>query len=211
MKILVVCAHLDDEMFGFGGSLFKLSLNNEVRVLTMCKGRNENDMHSREKTHDFIMNQLGVEYQTLDYIDLSLPEITQPVISDHISDTINEFRPDIVFSTSENDIHRDHVVVAHATKVVCRPMSSTPVKELYQFSVPASSQWNFSPVVYNTGIDITEFIDQKLTWCELYTTEIKQDPTHPNSIEGIKTFNKYIGNIFGFEYGESCQLIYKKF
>jgi LmbE family N-acetylglucosaminyl deacetylase len=211
MKILVVCAHMDDEMFGFGGSLFKLSINNEVRVITLCHGRiNDDGQNERTSTYFDIMSELGVSCDVHPYFDLSLDKIDFVELNSLIGNEVKFFRPDIVFSNSDSDIHRDHVIVADATKVACRPMSGCSVKELYQFAVPASSQWGFNQDNYNVCFDITNYIDQKLEWCGRYNTEIKNDDTHPNSLNGIRTFNGYVGNIFGFKYGELCKLVYKR-
>ena len=211
MKILVVCAHMDDEMFGFGGSIFKFSREHEVKVLTLCHGRYESDdQKDRISTYFKIMFELGIDCDICSYFDLSLDKQDFIEITDIIDKEIKEYKPDVVFSNSETDIHQDHVIIANSTKVVCRPMNNSSVKELYQFAVPASSQWGFNVSDYNVCIDITDYIDQKLEWCSWYKTEIKSDDTHPCSINGIRNFNGHVGNTFGYKYGELCRLVYKR-
>ena len=209
MKILVVCAHLDDETFGLGGTLFKLSRNNDIQMITLCCGRKETDSVPREHHFNNIITKLGIISEVYGYPDLSLDLVNFQDIVSVIQSKVDKFKPDVVYSSCEDDLHRDHQVVAEATKLACRPLNDCSVKELYQFIVPGTSYWNFNHTNYNVAYDITSYFDQKKLWCSGYLTEIK-DGISPNSIDGIETFNKHVGNMFGFKYAELCKLVYKR-
>lgn len=210
MKKLVVCAHLDDEMFGLGGSIIRWrKYNDDVRIIVMCHGRTVDDGAPRKETFKHIMSELSVDYEIYSFDDLTLDSHFSEVVA-VIQKEVDTYQPTQVYSTSETDLHRDHQIVGEATKLACRPMSGCSVRELFQFYIPGASDWSFNETLYNVAHDISEEITTKLTFCGMYTTEIKDNDTHPGSIDGIESINKTQGNRFGLKFAELMRLVYKR-
>lgn len=211
MRRLIICAHLDDETFGLGGSLLKWSKSNDddIRVIVMCKGRTEKDSVPRLETFSNAMTAYYADHKVYDFNDLGLTDNLREVTLT-IEEEIRTFRPDVVYSTSEGDLHRDHQIVGEATKLACRPTIDCSVKELYQYYIPCASEWNFEAQNFNVAEDITVELEAKLILCETYSTEIKPSNTSPASVDGIKSVNRFFGTKFGYGYAETMKLIYKR-
>ena len=213
MRTLVIATHLDDESFGIGGTLIKMTQTpgHVTRVICLCTGRLSNDGISRKKAFEENMQVLGCDYKIYDYQDLTLDQVKYTELVKLIQDEVDTFKPTRVFTNSEMDLHRDHKVIAEATKLACRPMKKCSVVELYQFQIPGSSQWAFDNHHFNVAFDITDFIDQKLEMCSRYITEVKESDSYsPCSLEGIRSYSLTNGSTFGFQYAELARLVYKK-
>lgn len=213
MKTLVICAHLDDESFGLGGKIIEMTNNGpeDVRVITLCRGRSSIDGEKRLHAFTSIMEELKCQFKVHDYKDLTLDSANFIDLVAVIQHEIDSFRPQRVFSTSENDLHRDHRVIAEATKLACRPLGKCSVKELYQFKIPGASDWSFSPSCFNVAFDISPFIEKKIEFCSRYKSEIKQDGfPGPGTLEGLKLACKADGHLYGLHFAELCRLVYKR-
>lgn len=162
-RILLIVAHLDDETFGMGGTLTNLCLSNnyEVKVVSLCQGRNEENAIERKSAFKNIAENLGFEFKIYNFFDLELEMVLLKRITEIINNEINLFKPDTIFTVSEDDIHQDHKIVSHATKIACRPNRSN-IKELYEFKIPGCEP--FSKTYYDTVYNIgdTHLIKQNL-------------------------------------------------
>jgi len=205
MKTLIVVAHLDDAEIGMGGAL--ALLKGEIKVVVLCKGRAKADRVAREKAFTKNMLSLGFSYKIYEAEDLTLEDFFNGVTYT-IQNEVDSFRPDIVYTNSDTDMHRDHKTVAESVKLVCRPRKECSVKELYSFPVTGSNEWNFTPRLFNVCVDITETIEKKLEMCSEYSTEIKSGGI--GSLDGIREYHKHIGNIFGYQYAEEFSLVFKR-
>jgi LmbE family N-acetylglucosaminyl deacetylase len=170
MRTLIVVAHLDDETIGMGGSLLKMCKSNplNIRILVLCKGRDEKNSSSRLQAFAKIQNELKCQIVVEDFYDMELDGVHLKEITKIIEGEMNDHSPDIVFTVSENDLHQDHQLVSKATKIACRPERSS-VKELYEFEIPGCQPFNST--YYDTTVDITAVLFEKIRLCKLYDTE----------------------------------------
>lgn len=186
-KILFVLAHLDDETFGFGGSLQRLAKNNDIYFCFLCKGRNEEN--SKERVKSFINNMKAYNISTNkfylgDSYDMEIDNILLKDLTDIISNEINSIKPNIVITNSSNDLHQDHIKVSHATKIVSRENKNNEfLKELYELKIPNCEPYNKS--YYDTRITLSraEF-KNKIDMCQVYSTE---NMPHIESFEYLRT------------------------
>jgi len=144
MKIVFILAHPDDESFGPGGTIAKLSQDNEVHVFSLCNGaRPGNEQVSTQRVQSFYSacNLLGAKGTIHNVPDLTL---TYPTAVNRIEVIVKQSNPDVVYTHNLSDVNMDHRVVAEACIVACRPKPSSTVKKLYFTEVPASTGWAFS-------------------------------------------------------------------
>jgi LmbE family N-acetylglucosaminyl deacetylase len=134
------------------------------------------------------------KFDTLPLIDLTR------IVSKHIE----RVQPEIVYTHFNHDLNWDHKLTSEATLWACRPCYGCPVKEVYLWETPSSTEWSpkttpFAPTIYR---DITAFLDKKVEALQCYTGELRPYP-HPRSPEGIKIVAQYRGLEAGLKAAEA--------
>lgn len=120
---------------------------------------------------------------------------------------VERIRPAVVFTHSPCDLNVDHRRLGEATVVACRPKPSHPVKELYFYEVPSSTEWAtpgmLPPFTPQAFLDITNYLEVKeKVLQEAYNTEMRET-SHPRSISGVYALNSWRGASSGFEVAEA--------
>jgi len=169
MKILVVVAHLDDETFGIGGSLLKWKDTHDIKIISLCHGRDNENTIKRKDAFKKVQSKLGCQARVYHYRDLYLDTERLGTLTQIIENEIKEFCPDIVITNSENDIHQDHKITSHAVRIAARPNRNNNIKELLEFQIPGSEP--FSSTYFETIVDISDVILDKNEMCMYYETE----------------------------------------
>lgn len=213
MKILFIFAHPDDESYGPGGTICKLSKNHEVMVVSLCDGSrpgNEQVSITRSETFRNVCNMFGAKTKMYQYKDARL-EFDETLRT--IEKLVEQEKPDIVYTHSMSDLHKDHRIVAECCLVACRPKKDGIIKELYFCEMPASTDWSFGKIndVFRANIyeDISEFIQTKEYALSLYDTETYSFPD-ARSVESMLNRSKLRGSQAGFCHAEAFELIYSK-
>lgn len=205
MNILFLIAHPDDEAYGPYGTIAKLAKDHKVTVFCVCNGeRPGNEQVSANRIFAFKANceQLGIAWKIQNNADCSL-EYTATLAN--VEGIIDYYKPDIVYTHSDRDLHKDHKLLAEAVLVACRSKPESNVKELYFFELPQFAQSkSFEPTVYK---DITEYIDIKKQALARYVTEIYKFPD-ARSVEAVETLAKTRGYAIGTQYAEAFQLVF---
>lgn len=213
-NILIITAHLDDVEIGMGGTCAKLCENNNVTLVVMCKGNRpkmehvaaEREQATRQTVSDFGIKNLIIH----GYNDVYLDTIPQIEIANHVSDAIETYKPHVVYTHNCDDIHKDHRVVASATRVATRMRQDSTVNELYEFQIAGSSEWSFNPTIFNVFSSITEdHHKKKQIAISRYTTEIRTSPD-PVSLDSIDIREQYIGSLCGRSRAEAFKQVFKR-
>ncbi len=169
-RTLIVVAHLDDETFGIGGTIAQMCLRdpNSVKIKVLCSGRD--DLNGRSRTGAFleIQRMLGFKWSLHGYLDMELEMVPLKEVTKLIEYEIETFMPQRVITLSENDIHQDHKIVSHATKIAARP-ARTSVEEIYEFKTPGCEP--YSSTFFDTVNSVKNAIPMKRWMFEQYTTE----------------------------------------
>jgi LmbE family N-acetylglucosaminyl deacetylase len=211
MKILFLLAHPDDEAFGPAGTVKKLANDNEVILASLCNGRRPGADVERLRCDGFKQSAdiLGATSQIWNNDDCSL-EFRD--VSKQVDTIIQHHQPDVVYTHSKNDIHRDHRMIAESCLVACRPKVNSSVNALYFSEVVPSTAWGmnefgtFTPNVYS---DITNVIDIKQKVLEIYSTEIYEYPD-ARSIQNVLNVASVRGSQVGVQYAEAFQLVFSR-
>lgn len=223
-KVLVVAAHPDDEVLGCGGIISKhASHKDDVQCVFMTNGvaartshadGNDDDLQQkieeRQKAAENAKEILGVSHNHyLDFPDNKMDVVALLDVVKSIEFLIEKIQPDIIYTHFAFDLNIDHRITAQAVMTACRPQSNHPVKEIYSFEVPSSTEWAqgiaglpFDPDVY---VDVSNaFFDNKISALEAYSKEMREEP-HSRSFAAIKSLASWRGQSSGVYYAEALK------
>ena len=214
-KILIVCAHPDDETLGMGGTIALHSKRKDkVYVLILsegesARGKKSSKILQRQRQAKSACALLGVKkIKFLNYADQKLDLVALSELSKKIESVVKEWNPDIVYTHFSNDINQDHRQVYEATSIAVRPLPKSKISQFIVFETPSSTEWgskkkSFSP---NLFIDITKVISKKLQAFNKYKNEVMPYP-HPRSKKSITNRARFWGNVVGIEFAESFMIV----
>jgi LmbE family N-acetylglucosaminyl deacetylase len=222
MTTLVVAAHPDDEVLGCGGTMARLIREgNDIYIAILGEG-----MTSRYQQRDQA-NQSEVEAlrsqsrQVAEFLgakDLFLFDLpdnrfdTVPLLDviKKVEELIERLQPQVVYTHHSGDLNIDHSIVHRATLTATRPVQRCPVKAVYAYEVPSSTDWayqQFQSYFYpNVFVDISSTLKKKIEAMALYDSETQPFP-HPRSDEAVAAIAQRWGSAAGFEAAEAFQLI----
>ena len=219
-RVLVIVAHSDDESFGCGGLIKKLSLKkNIVKVISFTNGissrKNQkiNEIKERKKSAINASKVLGFKWLAqYDYPDNELDKVSLLKIIQIIEGYKKKFKPHIVITHNFSDLNIDHRKIAEGTLTAFRPEPNEILEKFLTFEIPSATDFrvlknkkNFIP---NYFVNIEKFFATKIKAINCYKKELKPYP-HSRSILGIKNLNKLRGNQSGLKYSEAFEIIRK--
>ncbi len=151
MRVLVFCAHADDEVIGMGGTLRSFAAEGAaIRLVMFSEGaegyatpeEKKTISRTRDKETKAVCRLLGIqEYVNLHGLDWSLPVNNAAYRS--VIGQIREFQPDVIFTHAELD-YSDHIAVSRVTRegwfhaaLACAVEKDPlwPMVPLYEFEV----------------------------------------------------------------------------
>ncbi|MEG0075285.1 MAG: PIG-L deacetylase family protein [Eubacterium sp.] len=218
MKILIIAAHPDDEVYGMGGTIAKLNrAGNEIYVLIVTEGcstqyvGNKDIILKKQKEAQIAGEILGIKAVMFSNLpDMKLDTVSHVAVNQVIEDAIRKIKPAIVYTHHRGDVNKDHRIVYESTMVAVRPIYTQCVKKILCYAVPSSSEWNadlvettFHPTVFE---EIDPFYGLKQRAIESYGTEIRAFP-HPRSLKYVDIFDRAMGLKVGLKRSEGFQLI----
>ena len=219
-KILIIVAHTDDESFGCGGLIKKMSLNkNKISAISFTNGvgarSNNRDKEIKKRKLSSITASKILGFSWLaqyDYPDNQLDSISLLEIIQVIEKHKKQFKPHVVITHNFSDLNIDHRKIAEATLTAFRPEPNEKLEQLLTFEVPSATDFrilknkkNFIP---NYFVNIDKFLNAKIKAIKSYKGEVKPYP-HSRSITGLKNLNKIRGNQSGLKYAEAFEIIRK--
>jgi LmbE family N-acetylglucosaminyl deacetylase len=222
MKVLIIAAHPDDEVLGCGGTIARLTKEgHEAYCLFLGEGVTSRYSHQETEAKDEL-KQLKVKAEqtakTLGIKEMFFKDLpdnrfdTVPLLDvvKMVETLINKLQPDTIYTHHGGDLNIDHRIVHQAVLTATRPLKGCPVKEIYAFEVPSSTDWAFQqlePVFRpNVFVNITETLEIKVQATQLYESEARPFP-HPRSPEALRAIAHRWGSMVGVEAAEVFQLI----
>lgn len=219
-RILIVSAHPDDEILGCGATILKhINDGDEVFSLVLGEGitaRYENqfeaDRQELQKLNESLKSvakELGIQkYWHFGYPDNRFDSVSFLEIVKSVERVKNEICPSVIYTHFCNDLSIDHKITFNAVLTACRPVKDEPVKEIYSFETPSSTEWIYGPknsFTPNMFVNVDKTMDKKIKTLELYN-EMRKYP-HPRSLESVRVFAKKNGIIIGCNYAEAFEII----
>lgn len=206
MNILVIAPHPDDEVLGMGGTIKKLSKKNKILLCVVSEGataqyKNKKMIQVRRDACKKCSKILGIsKIIFLDFPDMKLNS-SHLEINKKLEKIIQEFKPEIVYTSPKNDLNLDHKAVFDSTLVACR--SKSGVKQILCYEMHGQVKTPFLPNVFE---NIEKEIDFKIKGFKMYKSEIEKFP-NSRSIIAIENLAIMRGIQVGFKKAEGFELI----
>ncbi len=211
-RVLVIAAHLDDEVLGAGGTIAKhVEAGDQVTVCIACKRAYHHQFDPRlvqEEKDAALRGQKVLGYQEIRFLDLRdecLDERLLDIIVP-LEECIQQVKPTVVYANHRGDSNQDHRAVFQAAVVACRSFASHKVSRLLCYEVLSSTDQSppfpelaFQPNFY---VDISRFLDRKKEAMKAYQREMREFP-HPRSLKGIEVLAQKRGMEIGFGAAEA--------
>jgi len=222
VDVLIVAAHPDDEVLGCGGTVARMVREgSSVYIAILGEGitsryqaREEADhglvdaLHARSRK---VAKALGAaNLFTYDLPDNRFDTVPLLDVVKIVEGLIESLRPEVIYTHHGGDLNIDHGIVHRAVLTASRPVVACPVKRLYAFEVPSSTEWSFSQVqpVFRPNVltDISATLETKIEAMGLYGDEARPFP-HPRSPEALRAIARKWGSVAGMEAAEAFELI----
>lgn len=220
--VLVVAAHPDDEVLGCGATMARLVREGrKVSIAILAEGITSRSPNRNEANHAQLFElkdharesaaALGIKNVSFFGLpDNRLDTVPLLDVVKIVEQLVNELKPRTIYTHHSGDLNIDHTVVSRAVTIATRPMETCPVKELYQFEVPSSTEWAFQQFEGsfrpNLFVNVSETIDLKVKAMACYESEARAFP-HPRSPEALYAIAKRWGTVVGVKAAEAFQLI----
>ena len=218
MKVFVIAAHPDDEIFGCGGTLLKHAENNDqIYLLFFTDGVSsrklgkEKGMQKKIKDRYFqsvsVGKKIGIRKIYREYFeDNQLDKVPLLDIVNVVEKYKNIIDPDLVYTHFYNDLNIDHRKVSEATVTAFRAKRRSNCKKILFFETLSNTNYmpnnnNFMP---NYFVDISKHLKKKLNLCKIYKDEIKN--SQGRSLPSIKILAQYRGNESNYKFAEAFQV-----
>ena len=219
---LVVAAHPDDEVLGCGGTIARLAEEGHV-IFVAILGEGITSRYERRKEADKMLvrglrdcsRKVGDLLGIKDLFFFDLPDNrfdTVPLLDvvKIIEKLVKRLRPEIVYTHHVGDLNVDHSVVHKAVLTATRPLPGHPVREVYAFEIPSSTEWAFGQYQQgfwpNVFVEISATLTTKIRAIALYESETEPFP-HPRSPKAIKSIATRWGSVAGLKAAEAFVLL----
>lgn len=214
-RALIIAAHPDDEVLGCGGTIARLSDEGTqchaiiLTGTTTSRGSPKHRDIGESETENAAAALKLATWTHLGFPDNRLDTVPFLDIIRAVEEKTSAIFPDIIFTHDFSDLNQDHRIAHQIALTVFRPLPDSTVKQILAFETLSSSEWqdpqlgNFAPNFY---VDITNYIDRKITGMDCYKSELRKPP-HPRSLEIIRVLATKRGAECGVESAEAFRLI----
>jgi len=222
VKVLVIAAHPDDEILGCGATAARLvAEGHEVHFAILGEGMTSRHASRTETAASQLedlrrhahaaASKVGVNSLSLHGLpDNRLDTLPLLEVVKIVEELVDRHAPAVIYTHHAGDLNIDHGVVARAVLTATRPLAACPVREIYAFEVPSSTDWAFrciEPVFRpNVFVDVTRGLEAKIAAMECYESEARAFP-HPRSPEALRATAMRWGSVAGCAAAEAFELI----
>ncbi|WP_144393541.1 PIG-L deacetylase family protein [Pleionea sediminis] len=220
---LIVVAHPDDEILGFGASGHKLVKQGEiVQSIILCG--NVDARHLRPTDEELYLDclkaneVLGFSEPVLgSFPNIRLNTVDHIELVQFIEKQILQFKPTRIFTHHPSDLNDDHHQISRAclaaSRLYQRRDDVPPLKSLHFMEIQSATDWayekNMEGFRPNLFVEIENELDVKLQALSKYRNVMREYP-HPRSVEAIKGLAAYRGAQNGQNYAEAFQTIFQR-
>lgn len=216
MRYMFVVAHPDDEVLGAGAYIHKLIESGEevcVVIMNADYEKTRKEMFDDiKKSHDI----LGVKNSALfSYKNMSFYTENHRDMVETIEKEIREFKPDVIFTHNDKDLHSDHhitsMVTQQAARLWQRHSKGHKVKALYFMEILSSTNWSAHDFKPDTYAEVSpENMEAKIAALACYKNVVRPDP-HPRSKGNIYALAYLRGSDIGFYTAEAFKTVWRDY
>jgi LmbE family N-acetylglucosaminyl deacetylase len=222
VKILVIAAHPDDEVLGCGATAARLAQeNHEVHFAILGEGitsrhaqRSDADASQLDclyKHAQAAAEKLGAKSLILHKLpDNRLDTVPLLEVVKVVEDLVEQLKPEVVYTHHPGDLNVDHGIIHRAVLTATRPVVGQPVREIYAFEVPSSTEWGFGHARPqfrpNVFVNVASTLDDKIAAMACYQAESRSFP-HPRSPEALRAVATRWGSVVGCVAAEAFELV----
>lgn len=215
-NVLVVSAHPDDETYGAGGTIAKLTskgVNIELVIYTKAfpPEWDEAEIETRKNEALAAAKVLGIKkVHFLGYLTTKLDVIPLRDLINDLNSIVKARKIDTLFLPFAGDMHQDHRRLFEVGASVAKPTPDQILKRILTYETLSSTEFGYpffeKPFIPNYYVDIRNQLDDKITAVSCYKLELREYP-HPRSIEGVKIKAKARGMEVGLEAAEAFKIL----
>ena len=203
-RILVISPHPDDEVIGCGGTLAKyISKGSQIEIIFLTSGedgiKGKNDLETmqiREQESREVEKFMGFRYIEFWREKDGAFTVTRELVQ-LLMKRIQDYNPDEIFVTHENEQHRDHKQASRLVFETVLKMPSHLTKPLvWMYEV-------WTPLQHMDRIeDISEYVEVKRKAIQTY----KSQCTVMNVEEAVLGLNRYRGEMHSWPGGNYAEV-----
>lgn len=212
MRVLVISPHPDDETIGAGGTIARhVAEGDEVSLCIVTQGYSppwpEGIVETARRQVEAAGKVLGIkETIFLGFPTVKLNTVPNTELTSAVQKTVDETKPEVVYTSWASDVNQDHRIVFDATLVATRPLPGSTVRRLLCYETGYASRYGQLPFAPNVFVDIEAFLDKKLEAMKCYETELREPP-HPRSLAGLELIARERGLSVGLKAAECFELV----
>lgn len=217
-KVLIICAHPDDETLGMGGTILKhVAAGDAVHWLVVTAAKAPAYKPALVKAKAAEIRAVARHYGFASHRQAGLPTTTLadlPLgqVIDAVRPDLARIRPDTVYTVHPGDVHSDHRAVFDAVWTcgkTFRAMGDGPRRVLCfetASSTDAAPPLAERAFLANAFSDIGAHLDGKLAAMALYASELQPDPL-PRSLASLRALAQVRGGQCGCAAAEAFHLL----
>jgi LmbE family N-acetylglucosaminyl deacetylase len=222
MNVLAVVAHPDDEIFGCGATVKKLSdQGHRVFSCVLCSAadaRYKRPSLERLATVSKEASRLvGIsDSMSFDFKNIQFNTVSHLEMVRAIESAIVRFKPNWIFTHHPSDLNVDHRICYETTAAAAMlpqrlssELEPTMISRLYLFETLSSTDWappvgdGFRP---NSFFDVSASFEAKMQALEAFDGALKPFP-HSRSRENVRSLASMRGAQVGVELAEAFSLV----
>lgn len=224
MKNLIVVAHPDDEVLGFGATGSKLArAGDTVQAIILCGEVNARTHRPTNKELFADTRRANALLGFLPPVLGSFPNIKMNTVPhleivQFIERQITEFGPDRIFTHHPGDLNNDHLQVGRACFAAARYFQRNPavasLRSLHTIEIPSSTDWSFpgvgDPFSPNLFVEVgAEGLEAKIAALACYR-KVMRDFPHPRCREVLTGLAACRGAQAGMKYAEAFATLFQR-
>lgn len=217
MIVMVIAAHPDDEVLGAGGTIARhVASGDSVSVVIVAEGATSRGVRTEERNRDetaalrgasaAAARELGIHPPVhFGLPDNRLDELALLDIVQLLEREIDRVRPEVIYTHHHGDLNIDHRIVHGAVLTAARPVPGCPVRAVYCFETPSSTEWGQGMFRPQRFVDISAWLEAKRRALECYVAEMRAFP-HARSIESVEALARVRGVTCGLPAAEAFEV-----
>lgn len=215
-RVLVICAHMDDEVLGMGGTIARhVQAGDRVTVCIVCQRAYNHRVDRRATKAEEASARRAARilgYRDLRFLGLRDERLDERLLNvvKPVEACVRTVKPTIVYTHHRGDSSQDHRAVFQASMIACRSIANHKVPRVLAFEIPSSTdvappfpEYAFQPTFY---INIQGVLAKKLEAMRAYRRELREFP-HPRSLGGLEVLAKKRGMEVGFHAAEAFMMV----